>query len=563
MEWDHSVDVLIVGSGNGGMTAAICNDAMEAGEVLVIEKSDRYGGTSALSGGGVWAPNNRYARAAGADDSAADAREYLRQTIPAEMVDAEMLDSYIENAPRMIDFLHDHSRVRYESLAKYPDYYTNLPGARSGHRSMEPTPFSRAELGDDADLMMDPYLLMFSRIGMTQVEAQILSGRLKGWLWTAAKLIMGYAIDLPYRLKSPFARRMTCGSAGIGRLRISMRDRQIPLWLNTEFKELLKDDQRVTGVVVEQAGKTLRIQARKAVILAAGGFEHNQAMREQYLPAPTSTQWSAGCKTNTGDAHRAAMAIGAETALMDNAWWCSVACAPDAEHPFLSIVGKSFPGTIVVNQLGRRFSNESQNYMAFMKETFALHTQDTPCIPHYMIWDRNFREKYRLYPLPDRDAGIPDNWFSKGFVAMGDSLEELADKMHIDAAGLRETVENFNRYASEGRDPDFKRGDSAYDRYYGDPDVTPNPCLGPIVQPPFYAQRIEPGDFGTQGGMVVTTHAQVMHQDGALIQGLYAIGNCSKAVLPTYPGPGSTLGPAMTFAYQAAKHITGYCDTKA
>ncbi len=557
MVWDESVDVIVVGSGNGGMTAALTSKISGADEVLVIEKASQYGGTSALSGGGVWVPNNRYAKAAGAEDSYEDAREYLRQTVPEHMVDPIMIETYLKKAPEMVDFLHDNTRVRYESLLKYPDYYTNLPGSRTGHRSMEPAPFSREELGEDADHIVEPYALMFDRIGMTQVEAQILLGKHRGWMFLELKMVLAYALDIPYRLKTKLPRRMTVGNAGVARLRASLRDQDIPLRLNCALKKLVMDGQRVTGIEVEDNGVTKRIEARRGVILAAGGFEHNQAMREHYLPSPTNTEWSAGTKTNTGDAHRAAIAIGAKTGLMEHTWWCSTVRAPGMPFPYLSIGNKSYPGSIVVNERGQRFSNESQNYMAYMKETFALHSDENPVIPHYMIWDSNFRKKYRVFPLPDRDKNIPQSFFGCGFFGMADTLEELAQEMNIDPAGLRHTVENFNRYAAEGKDPDLGRGDSTYDRYYGDPEVTPNPCLGPVNKPPFYALRQDPGDFGTQGGMVVTPNAQVLHEDGHVIERLYAIGNCAKAVLPTYPGPGSTLGPAMTFGYLAGRHITG------
>ena len=249
MAWDENVDVLVVGSGNGGMTAALCCHAMGAGEVLLIEKGGRYGGTSALSGGGVWVPNNRYAVAAGAEDSFEEAREYLRQTVPETLVEPEMLDTYLREAPRMIDFLHEHTRVRYQSLAKYPDYYTNLPGSRGGHRSMEPAPFSRVELGEDLDTLVEPYALMFDRIGMTQVEAQILVGKHRGWQLLAAKMLLAYALDIPYRLKSKLSRRLTVGNAGVARLRASMRDRDSPLRLNCALRELVVSDGRVVGVV--------------------------------------------------------------------------------------------------------------------------------------------------------------------------------------------------------------------------------------------------------------------------------------------------------------------------
>jgi 3-oxosteroid 1-dehydrogenase len=311
-------------------------------------------------------------------------------------------------------------------------------------------------------------------------------------------------------------------------------------------------------------GKPLRIQARKAVILAAGGFEHNQEMREKYLPKPTDHSWSAGTKDNTGDAILEGMRLGAKMHRLNEAWWCNTISVPGEDIPRLSIMEKSYPGSIVVNPAGERFSNESQNYMAFQQETFAKHTQDNPCNPSWQIFDAHFRATYFVGPLYNSkfrpDWAVPKRYEDEGFFAKADTIGELARKIGVDASGLEKTVGKMNEYARTGEDPDCHRGESAYDRYYGDPRVTPNPCLGPVDKPPYYAMRVDPGDFGTQGGMVINADAQVLHEDGHVIQGLYAIGNCSAPTLPCYPGPGSTLGPAMTFAYQAAKSITGYTD---
>jgi 3-oxosteroid 1-dehydrogenase len=563
--FDHEVDVLIVGSGNGAMTAAICaKDLLEKqnggnAEVLLVEKSNRFGGTSALSGGGVWVPNNRYAKAAGAEDSYDEALAYLNATIPEQSVKRSMLETYLKHAPEMIDYLHQHTRVRYRSLAKYPDYFSDVPGAKNGHRSMEPEAISFTALGKDMDKMLEGGVMyVMYKYGLTQAEAQVLVAKRFGWQLMMARLVLPTLLDIPWKLRGKRFSRRTCGGgAGIIRLFLSLRDRQIPLWLESPFQELIMEDGKVIGAEILKEGQRYRIRARKGVILAAGGFEHNQQMREQYLPKPTNTEWSAGCKTNTGDAIRAAIDIGAKTGLMDNAWWCTTKLIPDRPYPFLSIVSKSLPGSIVVNQTGERFSNESQNYMSFLKETFAKHQQGNPCVPCYMIFDESFRKKNNVWPAVLPDSMIPRSYYDEGLMAKGQSISELAEKIGIDAEGLEQTVRRFNDYASKGKDPDFNRGDAAYDRYYGDPDVKPNPCLGPILEAPFTAIKLHPGDFGTQGGMVINENAQVCDNNDQVIEGLYACGNCSAAVLPTYPGPGSTLGPAMTFAFQAAKHIAG------
>ncbi|HQQ62376.1 MAG TPA: FAD-dependent oxidoreductase [Pseudomonadales bacterium] len=559
-EWD----VIVVGSGNGGMTAAITAKLLGHNlRVLVIEKSDKYGGTSALSGGGVWIPNNLYAKAAGAQDSPADAREYLRQTIPAGDVPDFLLDTYIAQAPKMLELLHDNTRVRYISLDHYPDYYTDRPGAKTGHRSLEPETVAHSELGDEAEFLQLNHQMMylFDRIGITQVEAQVLMSRSPGWIKVMTGMLWDYWKDVAWWRKHKRGRRLTCGSAGVARLRLSMMDLGIPLWRNTALQELVTEGDRVTGVQVLQNGQQKILRASKGVILAAGGFENNQQMREQYLPQPTNTQWSAAHKGNTGDAIRAAQKLGAATRLMDGAWWCTTLKVPGEALPRLSIMEKSMPGCVVVNPQGERISNESQNYMAYQKEFFAKHTTENPCYPAWMVFDNTFRSRYIVGPIFNKamqpDWALPKDFLGEQFLQRGNTLQELAQKIGVNAEGLTKTVARFNGFAKTGVDEELQRGASVYDRYYGDPSVTPNPCLAPLDQSPFYAVRLDPGDFGTQGGMATNEHAQVLREDGSAIAGLYATGNCSAAILPTYPGPGSTLGPAMTFGYLAAKHICG------
>jgi 3-oxosteroid 1-dehydrogenase len=565
-QWDYSFDVVVVGSGNGGMTAALCSYEMGTPDVLVVEKSNLYGGTSSISGGGVWIPCNRYAKAAGAEDSAAKAKTYLRQLITEEEVPEYQLDAYLENGPKMVEFMHQRTRMRYVTLEHYPDYYTNLDGAMHGHRSMEPETFNANELGEEWRRLRrtHPMMHLANVIGFTQVEAALLIGQQPGWWKTAVKLVFDYLIDIPWRLRDKYHRRLATGCAGVARLRASMQDRDIPLWLNTSMTKVVDENGKVLGIEVMREGKRLRIQARKAVVLAAGGFEHNQEMREKYLPQPTDRRWSAGSKDNTGDAIREGMRLGAKMHRLNEAWWCNTISVPGEEIPRLSIMEKSYPGSIVVNPAGQRFSNESQNYMAFQQETFAKHTDANPLNPTWQIFDATFRANYFVGPLYNSkflpDWAIPKRYEAEGFFARADTIAELARKINVDVAGLEDTVRKMNEYALSGHDPDCHRGESAYDRYYGDPRVTPNPCLGPVNKPPYYAMKVDPGDFGTQGGMVINADAQVVHEDGRVIEGLYAIGNCSAPTLPCYPGPGSTLGPAMTFAYQAAKSITGYRD---
>ena len=565
-QWDREVDVLVVGTGNGGLTAALCNWEMGTRDVLLIEKGPKIGGTSATSGGGIWVPNSHYAQEAGAQDSREAAKAYLTHTLFGEDVPETLIDAYLDNGPKMLRFLHDRTDVRYESLEHYPDYYTNMEGAREGHRSLEPSPVMASELGTNWRNMTWTHhmMRMFNRIHFTQVEAHILMVQLPGWKRLLAGMIWDYVRDLPWRMRTPISRRLCCGSAGVARLYLSILKREIPIELNTRLTRLIGDGAAVLGVEVLRQGKTERIRARKGVVLASGGFEKNQLLREQYLPAPTNTEWSAGNPLNEGDALECGLALGARTRLMNDAWWTTTLVVPDEPTPRLAIMEKSFPGSCVVNRDGKRFANESQNYMAFQKALFSTHSDAHPNAPAWHIFDSRFRKNYMVGPMMTEamkpDWQLPKKWFESGFVAKANTVRELATALGIDPQGLEQTIANMNRYAETGTDEEFGRGDSAYDRYYADPAIQPNPCLAPIDQPPYYAMRIEAGDFGTLGGLDTDTHARVLHENGAALDGLYAVGNCAAAILPTYPGPGATLGPAMTMAYQAAKHINAYQD---
>jgi 3-oxosteroid 1-dehydrogenase len=561
--WDEEFDVVVIGSGNGALTSAIL--AHDGGaKVLVIEKSERFGGSSASSGGGVWVPNNRYAKAAGADDSIDDARAYLDYVSPEGKIKPELIETYVQRAPEMIDYLHENTNwVRYQTLEHYPDYFPEAPGGKIGHRSMEPEEIHGSTLGNNFKHLapQHPETSMPFGINFTQVEAQTLMAALPGWVKLAAKLVAKYALDVPARLRSMRDARLTMGNAGVARLYLSMQDRGIPLRLRCPMLDLIEENGEVIGVLVEEKGQQQRIRARKGVVLAAGGFERNQLMRDQYLPKPTKTSWSAGNLHNTGDTIQAAIKLGAATHQMDWAWWFSSACIPGREKATLSMVEKSMPGCMTVNKAGKRFSNESQNYISFVSEQINETAAGNDCIPCYMVFDADFRRNRPVTPALIQgklfpDWLVPKSWWTPDFISKGNSIRELAEKAGIDPAGLEQTQKTFNEYARTGKDLDFQRGDSNYDRYYSDPNVKPNPCLAPVLKPPFYSMALFPGEMGTAGGLVIDTDSRVVRHDGGVIEGLYACGNNSTALIPSYAGPGSTLGPAMTFGYLAGKHIS-------
>ncbi|MCU0091370.1 FAD-binding protein [Pseudomonas koreensis] len=558
IKWDECCDVLVVGSGAGGMTAAL--RAHDLGlNVLLIEKSNEYGGTSAVSGGGIWIPGNHRIEALGGSDSAAEAIAYIRAVTHGEIDDGR-IEAYVEHGKQMVEYLEQKTRVRFEAQARYADYYPEVEGGKPGYRSMDPQPFDAAELGEEFLRMRapSPGTLMMGRMAMTMKEAQVLLCRGPGWLRLTLKVMWRYWRDREGRRLSKRDRYLTLGNALIGALRCSLQDRGKSLWLNCGLEELLIVSDRVGGARVCREGQRLNVKARYGVIVAAGGFERNQEMRTQYLPQPSKTDWSATPPHNTGDGIRAGQAIGARTALMEHSWWAPTTHVRGEEKQRAMFVERTLPGCVLVNSAGERFVNEAAPYTDIVEAMYANNREGAVSVPCWMVFDAEFRRKYPCGALlpgyAQRDWQLPEHLRDYFFKAP--DLQNLAANIGVDAAGLLRTVQRFNGMAVRGYDEDFHKGESLFDRYYGDPSVQPNPCLAPLFKGPFYAVRIDAGDIGTKGGLLTDVHARVLHEDGKPIKGLYAIGNSAASMMGrTYPGAGSTIGPAMTFGYLAANHI--------
>ncbi len=551
-------DVIVVGSGAGAMlTAARAHDLGMS--VLVVEKSDKCGGTSAISGGAIWIPNNSQMRI---KDSYDDALTYIKAAVRG-LVSEDRLHAYLESAPKMVEYINDKMTLKYTACHRYPDYYQHLPGSKPGGRTMEPKLFDASLLGDEFANLREPIegTLLMHKVSMTATEAQVMLAKERGWPWLFIKVMLRYYFDFPWRFKSRHDRFRGLGNAMAAGLHHALLVRKVPLWLNTPFESLIQEGSRVTGIVAKRNGQTIKLTARRGVVLGAGGFERNQEMREKYLPKPTRAEWSATPPHNTGDTLRAGMAIGAKTDLMDWAWWVPSVHVPGDQAQLGLFAERNLPGCIVINGLGKRFVNEASPYLEFGAAMYADNEKTGSSVPAWLIFDAKFRYSYPMGPLmpgqiaPDR--GLPKEWLNKVYWK-DDMLDGLARQIGVDAAGLRETVKLNNQYAQQGVDKEFGKGGNVFDRYYGDVNVKPNPCLAPIGKAPFYAMRVDAGDIGTKGGLLTDIHARVLDQSDKPIEGLFCIGNNSASVMGhSYPGAGGTLGPAMTFGFRAANFMAG------
>ena len=554
----RTTDVLVVGSGAGALTAAVT--AAELGlDTLVIEKGHLWGGTSATSGGTLWIPCTRHMAEAGVEDSAEEAFTYLHALIGDDVPESR-LRAYIANASKMLHFLEDECGAKFRSV-KYADYHMGLPGARE-HRSHEPFPIYAGRLGRDYTTLQPMHLgaQAFGRVNWTIGEARPMITKRPGWVWTTVKVMSRYYLDLPQRYRTARDRRLTAGNSLLAQLRRALNARKVPLTLGVALDELIVEAGQVTGARVNDSGQRHTIRTRRGVILAAGGFERNQSMREANLKTDgtTSALWSGSQANNTGDAIAAAERIGARLEFMDCAWWAPAIRLGDEDRARPMFVERALPGCMIVNQQGKRYMNESASYHIAGGEMMRLHSDTCSTIPSWFVFDARYRSRYAVGPLlpgpPAMDRAVKRSM--RDVMKRGQTVGELAAKIEAPADALQQTFACFNEFAAKGEDPDFQRGVNGYDRYYGDPRSKPNPCLAPLEKAPFYAVKIFPGDIGTKGGVLTDENGCALDENNKPIRGLYAIGNSSASVMGrTYPGAGTTLGPAMTFGYLAAHHV--------
>ncbi|MDX2693896.1 3-oxosteroid 1-dehydrogenase [Streptomyces ipomoeae] len=541
-------DVVVIGSGAAGMTAAL-TAAKQGLSCVVVEKAPTFGGSAARSGAGIWLPNNSVIKAAGVPDTPAKAAQYLAAVV-GDDVPADRQKAFLDNGPAMLSFVMANSPLGFRWMEGYSDYYPELPGGLPNGRSIEPDQFDGNLLGDELARLNPPYLAVPA--GMVVFSADY------KWLALTAVSAKGLAVATECLARGTKAallgqKPLTMGQALAGGLRAGLLAAGVPVWLDTPLTELYVEGGAVTGAVVTRDGAPGLVRARRGVVVGSGGFEHNAAMRAQYQEQPIGTEWTVGAKENTGDGIRAGQRLGAATDLMDDAWWGPAVPTPD--QPWFCLAERTLPGGLLVNAAGARFVNEGAPYSDVVHVMYERDTASASHIPAWLIVDQNYRNRYLFKDIAPTFP-FPDEWYDAGAVHKAWTLDALATAIGVPAAALRSTVDRFNSLARQGKDTDFGRGDSAYDHYYTDPSVQPNSCLAPLWLPPYYALRIVPGDLGTKGGLLTDARARVLRPDGSVIPGLYAAGNASAAVMGrSYAGAGSTIGPAMTFGYVAAMDI--------
>jgi 3-oxosteroid 1-dehydrogenase len=553
-------DVIVVGSGAAGMTAAL--RARDLGmDVLIIEKAHKYGGTSATSGGVAWRPNHGLG---GSTDTREQTLEYL-DAVTEGPLDRDRLEAYVDTGAEMLRYLAGLG-LNFMPMP-WPDYFSESPGARAD-RSLVMPMWDGRRLGDRFPLMREqfPRFKLFNRYAMNLEETFTIAARGKGWQRMLARVVGRYWTDRSTRKMTRRDRWFTSGAAVIGPLLEQLAAKHVEIRLETRLDALVQQDGRVTGVRVSRFGAPAEIAARHGVVICAGGFEWSQALRDRFYPVKTSIWWGSTPQgANAGEALLAAEAIGAATDHAEaGGWWAPTMIMPSLSasnfeevHQAVFDVGR--PHSVCVNRSGDRFVDEACSYDLFgkaMVEDQLRTGANTPC---WLVFDAVFRAKFTAGGfLPSAimsDGSIPIDWWDH-YIFRADTIAGLAGKIALDPTRLEGVVRRMNDYARTGDDPEFGRGSTGYDKGFGDPACTPNPCLGPIARAPFYAVPINLGDLGTKGGLKADARARVLDGANRPIPGLYAAGNATGSPFGNcYPGAGATIGPAMVFGYIAATEI--------
>ncbi|WP_197508683.1 3-ketosteroid-delta-1-dehydrogenase [Mycobacterium sp. 1081908.1] len=550
---DTTVDLLVVGSGTG-MAAALA--AHELGlSVLIVEKSSYVGGSTARSGGALWLPAGPVLADAGANDTAERATTYL-EAVVAGSAPHQRSVGFVTHLSATVEMLRRTTPLRLFWARDYSDYHPEEPGGSAAGRTCECRPLDTSILGEYRTRLRPGVLEAGVSIPTTGAD----------YRW------MNLVVRVPHKGIPTFAKRVAQGVGGrlLGRryaaggqgltagLFAGVLRAGIPVWTDTTLLRLDSDGGRVSGAVVNHHGREVTITARRGVVLATGGFDHSMDMRWKFQSESLGDNFSLGAESNTGDGIRAAQELGADIDLMDQAWWFPAVAPLPGHAPVVMLAERSLPGCLIVDQHGHRFCNESTDYMSFGQQLLELERSGSPIEAMWIIFDQQYRNSYvfgaELFPrMP-----LPQAWYDAGIAARADSLAGLAGRIGVPVPEFVQTMARFNESACAGQDPDFGRGRSAYDRYYGDPTITPNPNLRPLVKGPFYAVKLVLSDLGTCGGLKADERARVLREDGSVIAGLYAIGNtAANAFGTTYPGAGATIAQGLVYGYIAALDAAG------
>lgn len=547
---DTTVDLLVIGSGTG-MAAALA--AREAGlSTLIVEKSEHVGGSTARSGGAFWVPANPVLVESGSGDTVERGHTYVRSVVDGT-APVERGEAFVDHGAATVEMLRRTTPMKLFWAEGYADYHPELPGGSAVGRSCECLPFDLSVLGDERARLRPG--LMDTGLPMPTTGAD--------YKW------MNLMLRVPHKGFPRIFKRLAQGIAGLAVKREYVAGGQaiaaglfagvlragIPVWTETSLVRLITEGDRVTGAVVEQNGREVTVTARRGVVLAAGGFDHDMEMRRKYQSESLRDHESLGAASNTGDAIKAAQEVGADLDLMDQAWWFpAVAPTRPGKPPLVMLAERSLPGSFIVDQTGRRFTNESSDYMSFGQLLLERERAGDPVESMWIVFDQKYRNSYVFAAGVFPRQPIPEAWYKAGIAHRATTAEELAASMGVPVDAFADTFGKFNEDAAAGTDSEFGRGGSAYDRYYGDPTVVPNPNLRPLTHGPLYAVKMTLSDLGTCGGLRADERARVLREDGSAIPSLYAIGNtAANAFGHRYPGAGATIGQGLVFGYIAAQ----------
>ncbi|BBX46610.1 putative 3-ketosteroid 1-dehydrogenase or fumarate reductase/succinate dehydrogenase [Mycobacterium cookii] len=547
---DLTVDLLVVGSGTG-MAAALT--AYECGlTVVIVEKSSYVGGSTARSGGALWLPASSILEEQAPGDTMERAETYLRSVV-AGSAPVDRSIGYLRNVTATVEMLRRTTPIRLSWARDYSDYHPEKPGGSAGGRTCECRPLNSAILGEH----------------LTRLRPGVMEVKIPMPTTTADYRWMNLMTRVPRKGLPTIAKRLAQGVGGLllGRRYVAggqalaaglfagVIRAGIPVWTDTELQQLTTEGERVTGAVLRHDGREVTVTARRGVVLAAGGFDHSMGMRRKFQSESLGEHLSLGAETNTGDAIHAAQDLGAAIDLMDQAWWFPAVAPLPGGSPSVLLAERSLPGSLIVDHSGSRFANEATDYMSFGQLVLQRERSGHPVEPMWIVFDQKYRNSYVFAGALFPRMPLPRSWYAAGIAHRSHDLGELAEKMGVPAPVFRSTVTRFNEMSRAGCDADFDRGSSAYDRYYGDPTVTPNPSLRALDKGPFYAVKMVLSDLGTCGGLRADDHARVLREDGSVIEGLYGIGNtAANAFGNTYPGAGATIAQGLVYGHIAARH---------